>query len=119
MQLNKQERRKKFTKNEGDERQRKTPRWYMHMKLTVHKNKVMQIINIELCGFLRNHHEKRKRVARHRKVQKKTVDYENVEAKATVEFAVNVQLMLDVGVAKREYGRQGIWHIANGTEMIG
>ncbi|CAK8696788.1 unnamed protein product [Clavelina lepadiformis] len=45
MQLYKQERRKKFTKNEeGDERQRKTPRWYMQMKLTVHKNKVMQIM---------------------------------------------------------------------------
>ena len=83
------------------------------------KNKVIQIMKLKLCGCRRNLHEKIKRVALHRKVQKKTVDHENVEAKATVEFAVDAQLELEVGVAKREYGIQGIWHTANGAEMIG
>ena len=76
-------------------------------------------VYVYICGCVRNHHEKMKRVARHGKVQNKTVDHENVEAKATVEFAVDVQLVLDVGVAKREFGTQGIWHTANDAEMIG
>ncbi|CAK8672186.1 unnamed protein product [Clavelina lepadiformis] len=65
------------------------------------------------------HREKENREARHWNVQKKVVDHQNVEGKATVDFAVNVQLVVDVGVAKRDYERQGIWHTAKGGEMIG
>ena len=70
-------------------------------------------MKLNLCGCLRNHHRKIKRVACHRKVHKKVVDHENVEENATVEFAVDVELVLDGDVAKREYGRQGIWYSAN------
>ncbi|CAK8694848.1 unnamed protein product [Clavelina lepadiformis] len=84
-----------------------TAKWYMHKTLTVLKNKVIQIMKLKVC------------VARHQKIQKKTVGHENVEAKATVEFVVDVHLVLAVGGAQREYGIQGIWHTANGAEMIG
>ena len=76
-------------------------------------------MKLKLCGCQRNRHENMKRVALHQKIQKKTVDHENVEAKATVEFVVDVQLVLEVVVAKREYDIQRIWHTANGPEMIG
>ena len=73
-------------------------------------------MKLKVCLCPRTHHGTTRRAARHRKIEKKTVGYENVEARETVEFVVEVHLD---GFVQREYGIQGIWHTANAAEMIG